>query len=163
MSLAAALLAKRMFSLLEPHVQCADTFFFVSCIVTNHFLAFIACSLDLKNYSYLLSPPLVFLSKPSLQMVLTTMWWRWHGAPPLTCPCWRCTSAAPVTLAYAPRWGGQFLLATWSTHPRSAWGSSATSPEVRQREMGGWWWWVVMAGKLCGCVSGCVCGCVEAI
>nr|XP_046269178.1 otolith matrix protein 1 isoform X2 [Scatophagus argus] len=76
-------------------------------------------------------------------MVLATTWWRWPVAPPLTCPCWRCMNAAPVTLAYAPQWGGLFLLATWSTPPRSVWESSATSPKVSQSR------------------SVCVCFCVD--
>lgn len=66
-------------------------------------------------------------------MVSDTMWWHWPGAPPQTCPCWRCTSVAPVTPAFVPRWAGPFPSATWLTRPKSVSESSATSPEVRPR------------------------------
>lgn len=65
------------------------------------------------------------------QMAIIITWLRWRVHHPVICPCWRCTSAAPVTQGCGPPWAGPFPLASWWTHHRSAWMSSATSPMVR--------------------------------
>ncbi|KAL0201240.1 hypothetical protein M9458_004427, partial [Cirrhinus mrigala] len=61
-------------------------------------------------------------------MALITTWLHWHGHHPVICHCWRCTNAVLVTQGCGLQWAGPSPSASWSTHRRSAWMSSATFP-----------------------------------